>query len=353
MTSFKRRNKDPHMKALFLLEPAKTEIREIEKPTLAAEQVLVKVGKVGFCGGDLNAFRGVFPMQQYPMILGHEIGGVIEETAVGVPEQLQPGMRITVSPYKGCGRCSACANHRPNACRDNQTMGVMRHGAMTEYIAVPWYDIHVSSKLSLEELALVEPLAVGFHAVNRGRVSKTDTVLVIGCGIVGIGAVAGAAYRGADVIATDIDDKKLSLARKAGARHTINPETKDLHDFLASLTGGEGPAIVIEAVGRPETYRSAVDEVAFTGRVVYIGYTKAPVEYETKLFVQKELDILGSRNSAGEFSEVIKMMEHGGFPVDNAVSREVPLKNAGEALAAWNADPRGVIKIMVAVASSI
>jgi threonine dehydrogenase-like Zn-dependent dehydrogenase len=341
------------MKALFLLEPGKTEIREIEKPALCAGQVLVKVGTVGFCGGDLNAFRGVFPMQEYPMILGHEIGGVIEEIATGVPEQLQPGMRITVSPYKNCGRCSACVNRRPNACRDNQTMGVMRHGAMTEYIAVPWQDIYVSSKLSLEELALVEPLAVGFHAVNRGRVSSADTVLVIGCGIVGIGAVAGATCRGADVIASDIDDEKLVFAREAGTRHTINPVTHDLHDFLASITGGEGPAAVIEAVGRPETYRTAVDEVAFTGRVVYIGYTRFPVEYETKLFVQKEIDILGSRNSTGEFSEVIEMMERGGFPVDHAISRRVALKNAGEALAAWSADPRGIIKIMVAVASSV
>jgi threonine dehydrogenase-like Zn-dependent dehydrogenase len=335
------------MKALFLLEPGKTEIRDIEKPSLTAGRVLLKLGMVGFCGGDLNAFRGAFPMQQYPMILGHEIGGVIEEIGQGVPERLKTGMRATVSPYKSCGRCAACANGRPNACRDNQTMGVMRHGAMTEYLSVPWEDIHVSSKLGLKELALVEPLAVGFHAVNRGKVSGSDTVLVMGCGIVGMGAVAGSVWSGAEVIASDIDGEKLSLAKEAGARHTVNPEKEDLHARLAALTGGEGPAVVIEAVGRPETYRSAVEEAAFTGRVVYIGYAKAPVEYETKLFVQKELDILGSRNSAGEFSEVIEMLEAGRFPVNRAVTGEVPLSQAGEALAAWSADPEGVIKIMV------
>jgi len=341
------------MKALFLLKPGTTEIREIKKPTLSTEQVLIKVGMVGFCGGDLNAFRGKFPMQEYPIILGHEIGGVIEETTPGVPEQVKTGMRITVTPYKACGWCSACANNRPNACRENKTMGVRRHGAMTEYIAVPWHYVHVSSKLRLKQLALVEPLAVGFHAVNRGRVSKKDTVLVIGCGIVGISAVVGAVCRGADVIASDIDDHKLELAYKIGAHYIINPENQDLHESLASITGGEGPAVVIEAAGRPDTYRSAVDEVAFAGRVVYIGYSNTPVEYDTNRFVQKELDILGSRNSAGEFSEVIKMMEHDDFPVDYAVSREVPLMKAGEALAAWNADPRGIIKIMVVVDPSI
>jgi threonine dehydrogenase-like Zn-dependent dehydrogenase len=340
---------ESRMKALFLLEPGKTEIREIEKPAPTPGQVLVKVGMVGFCGGDLNAFRGVFPMQQYPMILGHEIGGVIEATTRGVPENLHPGMRVTVSPYKSCGECPACENGRPNACRSNQTMGVMRHGAMTEYIAVPWQDIYSSSKLGLRELALVEPLAVGFHAVHRGRVGGSDTVLVMGCGIVGMGAVAGAAWQGAEVIASDIDDGKLSLALEAGARHNVNPEKKDLRGCLSSLTGGRGPDVVIEAVGRPETYRSAVEEAAFTGRVVYIGYTKAPVEYETRLFVQKELDILGSRNAMGEFTEVIEMLEAGRFPTARAVSREIPLDEAGRALADWSADPMGVVKIMVAV----
>lgn len=223
---------------------------------------------------------------------------------------------------------------------------------MTEYITVPWQDIHPSDKLGLRELALVEPLAVGFHAVNRGRVGGSDTVLVMGCGIVGMGAVAGAALRGAEVIASDIDNEKLALALEAGGRHTVNPEKQDLHSRLASLTGGKGPTVVIEAVGRPETYRSAVEEAAFTGRVVYIGYAKVPVQYETKLFVQKELDILGSRNALGEFSEVIEMLEAHRFPAAQAVSREVPLDEAGEALAAWSDDPRGIIKIMVAVAPS-
>src|SRR5262249_5732406 len=163
-------------------------------------------------------------------------------------------------------------------------------------------------------LALVEPLTVGFHAVKRGRVTGDDTVAVIGCGIVGLGAVHAAAQRGARVIAVDIDDEKLSYARQAGAVQGINSAKADLHTELGKFTQGNGPNVVIEAVGTVATFRAAVDEVAFAGRVVYIGYTKRPVEYESQIFVQKELDIMGSRNSLGDFPEVIAALEAGGFP---------------------------------------
>ncbi|HUT28958.1 MAG TPA: zinc-binding alcohol dehydrogenase family protein [Sedimentisphaerales bacterium] len=335
------------MKALYIVEPGKTELREIERPKPADGEVLLRVGMVGFCGGDLNAFKGTMPMQYYPMILGHEIGAVIEEIGPGVPDKFQRGMKVTVSPYQSCGHCTPCKRGRPNACRDNRTMGVRRPGAMTEYITAPFGDIHPSQKLGLKELAIVEPLTVGFHAAARGCVSEFDKVAVLGCGIVGIGAVVGSSARGAEVIAVDIDDRKLQIARKAGARHAINSSEGDLHNALGELTDGEGPDVVIEAVGLAGTFRAAVEEVVFTGRVVYIGYAKSPVEYETKLFVQKELDILGSRNCLGDFPRVIEELEKGGFPVDDVVTRVVPLAEAGQALVDWNKDPNKVTKIMV------
>jgi threonine dehydrogenase-like Zn-dependent dehydrogenase len=218
---------------------------------------------------------------------------------------------------------------------------------MTEYIAAPCSDIYHSEKLSLKELALVEPLTVGFHAAERGRVCSSDKVAVLGCGIVGLGAVLGSSARGGEVIAVDIDDGKLHVAQEAGARHVINSAKTDLHEALRELTGGDGPDVVIEAVGRPETFRAAVEEVSFTGRVVYIGYAKLPVEYETKLFVQKELDILGSRNCLGDFPRVIEVLEGGSFPVDDVVTRVVSLEEAGQALADWNEEPLAVIKILV------
>ncbi|MHC4483483.1 MAG: zinc-binding alcohol dehydrogenase family protein [Planctomycetota bacterium] len=335
------------MKALYIIEPGKTELREIDPPKPTEGKVLLRVGMVGFCGGDLNAFRGAMPMQYYPMILGHEIGAIIEESGPKVPDKLRPSMKVTVSPYQSCGHCTPCKRGRPNACRDNRTMGVRRPGAMTQYITAPYGDIYASEKLTLKELALVEPLTVGFHAAERGRVSSSDKVAVLGCGIVGLGAVLGSAARAAEVIAVDIDDRKLQIAHKAGATHIVNSAGADLHKSLHKLTDGEGPDVVIEAVGLPETFRTAVEEVVFTGRVVYIGYAKQPVEYETKLFVQKELDILGSRNCLGDFPKVIEVLEKGGFPVDDVVTRIVSLEEAGQALAAWSENPAGVTKIMV------
>jgi threonine dehydrogenase-like Zn-dependent dehydrogenase len=336
------------MKALVIVEPGKTEVRDVPEPVPGDGDVLLRVGRVGFCGGDLKAFQGTFALQQYPCVLGHEIGAVVLACGRTVPpDRVRPGQRVTLSPYLACGACLPCRSGRPNACVDNRTMGVRRPGAMTERIAAPWQDLFHSERLSLRELALAEPLTVGFHAVERGRVTQDDTVAVLGCGIVGLGAVAGAAARGATVIAVDIDDRKLAIARKAGAAHAVNSAKAPLHAALQELTRCEGPRVVIEAVGHPATFRAAVDEAAFTGRVVYIGYAKTPVEYETRMFVQKELDVLGSRNCLGDFPRVIAALEAGRFPVEDVVSREVTLADAGAALAGWARDPGAVTKILV------
>jgi threonine dehydrogenase-like Zn-dependent dehydrogenase len=338
-----------YMKALFLTEVGKSEIREIEKPTPNAGEVLLEVGMVGFCGGDMNGFKGLFPLQEYPNILGHEVGATIVEVGQDVPPDLTIGTKVTIYPYLACGTCVACRKGRPNACKTNKTMGVRRPGAMTKFITVPWEDIFVSKGLTLRELALVEPLTVGFHAVSRGRVDEKDVVAVMGCGIVGLGAVASAADRNATVIAIDLDDSKLEIAKKIGAQHVVNPLKVDLHQALQELTGGDGPNVIIEAVGSPTTYRSAVEEVAFLGRVVCIGYAKSPVEFNTSLFVQKEIEILGSRNCVGrvDFPEVISYLEAGKFPVDAVISKVISIDEAPETLRSWAANPQGIIKIMI------
>jgi threonine dehydrogenase-like Zn-dependent dehydrogenase len=238
---------------------------------------------------------------------------------------------------------------RPNACVFNQTLGVQRDGALTEWISVPASRLF-RANLTLKELCLVEPLTVGFHAAARGRAGAGDTVAVFGCGGVGLGAVAGAAFRGATVIGIDLEDAKLETARKAGAAHVINTAEGELHAQLAELTSGRGPDVIIEAIGLPQTFRAAVEEVAFTGRVVYIGYAKEQVAYETRLFVQKELDILGSRNAQPEdFSDVIRMLEAHRFPVEEAVTHMVPIEETPAILEAWSREPARFTKIMIEV----
>ena len=336
------------MKAVQITRPSLVETVDLPKPVPGDGEVLVRVEYVGFCGSDLNTWRGRNALAKMPVIPGHEVGGVIEEAGAGVPEEYRPGRVVTVVPYTNCGKCASCRRGRPNACKDNQTLGVQRDGAMRGYIALPWEKILLTDHLSTKECALVEPMSVGFHAVSRGQVTDTDTVLVIGCGMVGLGAVAGTARRGATVIAADIDPDKLALARRMGAAHTLDTKTDDVHGKLLEMTGGFGPDVIVEAVGSPVTYRMAVDEVAFTGRVVCIGYSKDDVTFTTRLFVQKELDIRGSRNADPEdFQAVVRYLESGTCPMDALVSRTIGPEEAGKALEEWNENPGKVFRILV------
>ena len=337
------------MKTFLINKPEAFSFGEAKMPEVNAGEVLLKIERIGLCGGDLTMFRGLNPMVTYPRIPGHEIAATIVEVSAGVPANLQPGLLVTVVPYTTCGKCPSCRAKRPNACQFNQTLGIQRDGALTEFAAVPWQKILHSPKLTAPDYALVEPLSVGFHAVERGRVTTTDTVAVFGAGMIGLGVIAGAALRKkARVIAIDLDDQKLALAKKAGAAEVINSKTENLHERLQQLTNGEGPSVVIEAVGATETFVAAVNEVCFTGRVVYIGYAKKPVAYETKFFVMKELDILGSRNALPEdFENVIRVLESGLYPVAETITRVVPFNQTGAALKNWSDNPAATTKIHV------
>ena len=286
------------MKAIQITHSQQLNVIELEKPQAPGRgEVLLKLHYVGFCGSDINTFMGRNTMALNPVIPGHEVGATIEAVGSDVPESLKPGMVVTCNPYTNCGKCASCRNQRVNACQHNETLGVQRNGAMMEFIVLPWEKIIPAGSLSPKVTALVEPMSVGFHAVSRAQVTDIDVVMVIGCGMVGMGAIVRAAMRGATVIAADIDDEKLALAKKMGATYTVNTRTADVHQQLAEMTGGFGPDVVIEAVGSVPTYQMAIDEVAFTGRVVCIGYAKSEVSFQTKYFVQKELDIRGSRNA--------------------------------------------------------
>jgi threonine dehydrogenase-like Zn-dependent dehydrogenase len=333
------------MKAFRMTGPGVAAVTEIPDVVVQSGEALLRVKMVGLCGTDLNTFRGRNAMVSFPRVPGHEVAAEVVEGG----GTLAAGTAVTVSPYTSCGRCSSCRHGRVNACQFNETMGVQRDGAMTEYISVPVEKLY-AAQLSLKELCLVEPLTVGFHAAARGRVTAEDSVTVFGCGGVGLGAIASAAFRGAETIAIDMDDAKLEIARKAGAKHLIHSKNEDLHERLVAITDGRGPDVMIEAIGLPQTFRAAVEEVSFTGRVVYIGYAKEPVAYETRLFVQKELDILGSRNALPEdFREVIRMLEAKRFPVEDAVSAIVPMEETARMLGEWSDAPSKFTKIMVQI----
>ena len=336
------------MKAVMLERPGEAVLRSVAKPRSEDDKLLLKVRMVGLCGSDLNSYRGKNPLVTFPRILGHEVAATVVE-GIKTNSALAAGVNVTMSPYASCGKCASCLRSRFNACQFNETLGVQRDGALTEYIVMPAEKLYPAN-LTIQELCLVEPLTVGEHAVRRGRVTPQDIVAVFGCGGVGLGAIAAAHFRGARTIGIDVDETKLSIAKKAGAAYAIDTRTQSLHEQLSELTDGRGPDVVIEAIGLPHTFRAAVEEVAFTGRVVYIGYTKELVAYETRLFVQKELDIMGSRNAMPEdFHQVICLLEGHRFPVQDAVSIVVPIEESPGLLRAWSENPASYSKIMVRV----
>ena len=336
------------MKAIQITAPHEMRVVDIPMPTCNAGEVLLRIRHVGFCGSDLNTYRGLNPMVKMPVIPGHEIGAEIEAVGSDVPAHLKVGMTVTVNPYTNCGVCPSCRNRRYNACEHNETLGVQRNGAMCEYVVVPWPKVIPVEGITVRNCALIEPMSVGFHAVSRAQVVDTDTVMVIGCGMVGIGAIVRAVRRGATVIACDIDDEKLALVKQMGATYVINSIKEDVHERLTEITQGLMPDVIIEAVGSPITYNMAVNEVAFTGRVVCIGYAKSDVSFHTKLFVQKELDIRGSRNAMPEdFEGVVRYMQSSDCPYDQLISAEATPETAEAAMQQWEAEPQKVFRILV------
>ena len=336
------------MKSIHISEVGKMIVTEEAKPVVGTGEVLLKMHYVGFCGSDLNTFLGRNTMAKTNVIPGHEIGATIEAIGEGVPATFKIGDIVTVNPYTNCGVCPSCRNLRANACQHNETLGVQRDGAMREYIAVPWQKVIPVDGISFRDAALVEPMSVGFHAVSRAQVTDNDYVVVLGCGMVGLGAVVRSVQRGATVIAVDLSQEKLDIAKSLGAKFGINSTKENILDKVLEITRGMGADVVIEAVGSPITYVSAIDAVSFTGRVVCIGYAKSDVAFQTKYFVQKELDIRGSRNAMpDDFRAVIRYLTSTKIPMDRFVSGVVKPEEAESAMKTWAQDPGKVFRILV------
>ena len=336
------------MKAIQITKPYELNVVNMETPACGEGEVLLRIRYVGFCGSDLNTWRGGNAMAKAGVIPGHEVGAEIAAVGAGVPDALKPGMIVTVDPYTACGNCASCRNRRFNACEHNETLGVQRDGAMREYFVLPWRKVIVAEGLTARECALVEPLSVGFHAVDRAQVTDKDVVTVFGCGMIGMGAIVRAALRGATVVAVDIDDEKLEVAKAVGARYVVNSAREDVRARVDALTEGRMADVTVEAVGAPVTQRAAIDCVGFTGRVVFIGYAKEDTTFTSRLFVQKELDVRGSRNAQPEdFRAVIGWLRRGTCPYDKLITSVVKPEEAAEAMRHWHENPGKVFRILV------
>jgi threonine dehydrogenase-like Zn-dependent dehydrogenase len=337
------------MKAFAITGKKSIQEIDLKEPVPDSNEILLEVHFIGLCGSDLNAYRGLMPLVTLPRIPGHEISGIIIDKGNLVPDSFKIGDKATVSPYTNCGICPACRAGRINTCEFNQTLGVQRDGALTKKIRIPYDKIFSNEKLSLQELVLVEPMSVGYHGANRGEVKETDTVLLIGCGTIGIGALCSAVRKGATVIALDINDTKLEISRNFGAAYIINSKKENALSRIMELTGNQGVNVVIEAAGNPATFVLALEAVSFAGRVVTIGYSKEEVHFNSQLIVHKELNLNGSRNALRVFPSVMQMFERKEKPYLDLITKIFTFDRVPEAFKFWDENPGIVTKILIDV----
>lgn len=338
------------MRAVRINAPGDISLVELAAPQPADDEIRIALSHVGYCGSDLSSFKGSNPLVDYPRVPGHELSGTIDMIGTGVPGTFSIGQPITVLPYFNCGHCFACQSGKPNACVANQTMGVQREGAMSELACIHHSHVLPVDDLEPQERALIEPLAISFHAVGRGLPQPQEWVAVLGVGMIGLGIQLAAIAAGARIIAIDISASKLELARRLGATVVIDASKVDAVAALMAVTDNDGASLVFEAAGSPQTFSSAIDMASQTARVVYVGYTATPVEYETRKFVTKEINILGSRGATRvDFDAAITYLKTNRRAVDAIVTKIVPLADAPAAMRDWMANPSSITKIVVAI----
>lgn len=340
------------MEAVYMEEPWKVSLIDIPLPQVGEEDVLIRGHRVGLCGTDLQSYRGIAALTNFPLVPGHELGGEVVSCGKAVPDgTFAAGERVTVKPYFNCGHCYPCSIKRINCCENSRTMGVqMQQGALCEYIAVPYGNVMKCGDLSYEEIALIEPLSVGAHLVERANITAGEYVLVFGCGVIGSGAISAAYFKGARVIVADIASGKFETAKAMGAMACINPQTQNLQEEIARITNGAGVSVALEAIGLPGTMAQAIQVVNFAGRVGYVGYSKKPLEANATLIVKKELTMVGSRNALiDEFRSVRKNIATHRLDFKRLISAVYPLCDAPQAFKDWDAAPGNFMKIQIQI----
>ncbi|WP_301922459.1 zinc-binding alcohol dehydrogenase family protein [Ferruginibacter sp.] len=297
------------MKALICTQPETFEYRDIPSPVLKPGHAIIKIKRIGICGTDLHAFNGTQPYFSYPRILGHELAGDLIE-ADGA-DGFVPGEAVTIIPYFNCGTCIACRNGKPNCCTNINVCGVHSDGGMLEYLSVPSYALVKSNGLSYDELALVEPLAIGAHGVSRANIQPNEFVLVIGAGPIGLGTMEFARIAGAIVIVIDINDNRLQFCKDSlQVQHTINATTEDAMERIKEITGNEMPTVVIDATGNQKAINTALQYLAHGGRFVLIGLQKETINFSHPEFHKRETTLMSSRNATRkDFEHVMITMK--------------------------------------------
>jgi len=337
------------MKAITCTTPGLLQHINIDAPVLQPGHAIIKIRRIGICGTDLHAFEGTQPFFSYPRILGHELAGDLID-ADGA-EGFVPGEALTFIPYFNCNTCIACRQGKPNCCSNIKVFGVHIDGGMSEYISVPSYSLVKGNGLTYDELALVEPLAIGAHGIRRAAVQKDEFVLVIGAGPIGLGTMEFARIAGAQVIALDINAGRLQFCRnKLQLLHTINAATEDVVERLKEITNNDMPTVVIDATGSQKAINNALQYLAHGGRFVLIGLQKETISFSHPEFHKRETTLMSSRNATREdFVHVVNCMKEGWVNPSTYITHRTAFDDVKNVFKSWLEPATGVIKAIAEI----
>lgn len=335
------------MKTLVCSNPKHFEYHEVEKPELQENSAIIKIKRIGICGTDLHAYEGTQPFFSYPRVLGHELSG--ELIAFDNAPGFEIGEAVTFIPYFADGTCIACRSNKPNCCTNIKVFGVHIDGGMAEYVQVPSKYLLHGEGLSYDELALVEPLAIGAHGVRQAQVREGEFVLVMGAGPIGLGTMEFAKIAGAKVIALDVNEMRLNFCKeKIGVHATVNALSDNVVEQLLEITNGDMPTVIIDATGNLKAINNGLNYLAHSGRYVLIGLQKAEFSFSHPEFHERETTLMSSRNATNDdFEHVISSMKKGLVNPQNYITHTVNFDEVKNNFESWLDPKTGVIKAMV------
>ncbi len=335
------------MNTLICQEPFRFGFEERPDPMLLPGHAILRIRRIGICGTDLHAFEGTQPYFQYPRILGHELAAEI--AAIEAGQGFEEGETVSFLPYLNCGHCIACRRGKTNCCSHMQVMGVHVDGGMADYIQVPVDKLVKSRGLSLDELALVEPLAIGAHAVRIAQVQPGDLVLVVGAGPIGMAAMEFAQLADAEVIALDRNAGRLEHCRQSGrASWFINGAGQPILERLQEISRGDMPVVVMDATGNLNAIEAGLSYLAHGGKYVLIGLQKEAFSFSHPEFHKKETTLMSSRNATREdFEQVTGAIAGRQVDALSLITHRVPFTELHQVFPSWLDPANGVLKAMV------
>ena len=334
------------MKVLVCKTPGELEYVEMNKPVPEPGKTLLKVERIGICGTDLHAYEGTQPYFNYPRVLGHELAlSIVETDAAG----FSVGQLVTLIPYFNCGHCVACKMGKPNCCVEMSVFGVHSDGGMCEYILVPNEALIDGKGLSVEELALIEPLAIGAHAVRRANIQRDENVLVIGVGPIGLGIIEFAKIAGANVMVMDVNEHRLDFCKKIlDSAKVINSQKEHAMERILEITNSEMPTVVFDATGNLQAINQGLSYLAHGGKYVLVGLQKEAISISHPEFHKREATLMSSRNATKlDFDQVIESIEEGKLHPMNYITHKISFDELASNFSALLEPSNQVIKALI------